>query len=200
METDDRHEGERVQTTCIGCDCIAHEVDSNEKEESEVIEKLHQILNQLLTISPVANVILADVDHVNLHVQPAYEEIFMQTFPLPDTMCQVKPAGKIAYYLHAASQPSDINKLKTIEEVWSGRECKWLAKSYRQRISVTGNDEDVGFSWIVVGRKKKKKIIKYIPKVQKFPDSPDRKLEWCMLGKRTVPTQKRNSLSLHPPP
>ena len=38
METDDRHEVGRGQTSCVGCDCLAHGKSSNEEEESEIVK------------------------------------------------------------------------------------------------------------------------------------------------------------------
>ena len=52
----------------------------------------------------------------NLPEQPTYEETFMQTVSIPGTKCQVKPAGKIAYYLYTASLLADINVTTISEE------------------------------------------------------------------------------------
>ena len=52
---------------------VAHGEDSNEEEESEVVE----IALNSEHIVPVGDIIFADVHDVNLPVQPIYEETFM---------------------------------------------------------------------------------------------------------------------------
>ena len=58
---------ERGQTICVVCDCIGHGEDSNEEEESEVVEVALNT-EAIVEVAPITDVILADVDHVNLHI------------------------------------------------------------------------------------------------------------------------------------
>ena len=47
----------------------------------------------------------------------------MHSLPMLGIKCQVKPVGKIAYVLHAASLLADINEPTTSEEEWPGRDA-----------------------------------------------------------------------------
>ena len=93
---------------CVGWDCV----DLNEKEESKVVEVAPdtELVDE---VASVADIIPADVDHVNLLVQPTYEETFMQTLPMPSTKCQVKPIRKVAYSLCTVHLFADINQPTT---------------------------------------------------------------------------------------
>ena len=57
IETHNRHESRCGQTSCVGCDCVAHREDSNEEEESEV-----EVALNTEYIAEVADVILGDVN------------------------------------------------------------------------------------------------------------------------------------------
>lgn len=124
METGDRHEDGHGRTSCVGCDCVAQEENSSEEffESAEIAPDTEPNVE----VAPVAEIIPTDVDNGNLPVQPTYEETFMQSLPMPGTKRQVKPVGKIAYCLRAASLLADINEPITIEEAWSGKDGdKW---------------------------------------------------------------------------
>ena len=42
--------------------------------------------NTIVELAPVSYIIPTDVDYVNLHVQPTYEEAFMHTLPMHGTI------------------------------------------------------------------------------------------------------------------
>ena len=102
METDDRHEGGRGQTSCVGCDCVGYGEDSNVEEESKIGE-LAPKTESIIEVYSVAVIISVAVNHINLPGQPTYKEIFLQILPIPVTKRQVKSVGKVAYCLCAAS-------------------------------------------------------------------------------------------------
>ena len=126
METDDRYEGERCRTS--GVDCVANGDDSNE-EESNVIEVAPNS-KPIVELSSVSYIIPTDVDHVNLPVQPTYEEAFMHTLPMQGTKRQVKPFEKVAYCLRATSLFAHIIE-QTFEEAWHGSDANEWRKMYR---------------------------------------------------------------------
>ena len=74
METDDRHEGGSGQSSCVGCDCVGYGEDSNVEEESKIGE-LAPKTESIIEVYSVADIISVDVEHINLPVQPTYEEI-----------------------------------------------------------------------------------------------------------------------------
>ena len=73
-----KHESEHGQNSCVGCDCAIYGEDSNEEEESEVVEVAPNT-EPVVEVAPVADVIPSDVEHVNLIIEPSYEETFKQT-------------------------------------------------------------------------------------------------------------------------
>ena len=71
IETDNLHKGGCGQIYSVGCDCVAHREDSNEKDESAVFE-VTQNTKPILEVASVAEAISAVADHVNLPIQPTH--------------------------------------------------------------------------------------------------------------------------------
>ena len=118
--------------SCVACDCIIHGEASLEEEESVVVEVALNI-KTIDVAASIADVIPADVDHINQPVQPTYEEISMQRLPMAGSKHQVKAIEKITSSLWVASLLANINEPTTIEGDWSGRDA-WMVITYRQRI------------------------------------------------------------------
>ena len=85
-ETDDQHEDGCGQTSCVGY--VAHGDHSNEEEEESDVVEVALNTEHIVEVAPVADVIPADVDYVDL--QTTYAEIFMQTLPMACKKYQVK--------------------------------------------------------------------------------------------------------------